>query len=96
MTNQELINKVAEDRGLTKVEAKELVEYLTNTIVEVAMKDGKVPFGKFGNFKKVEVKAKPAREGRNPTTGDKIQIPAKPARAKLTFSLSKAGKELGA
>jgi nucleoid DNA-binding protein len=40
-----------------------------------------------------KVKARPAREGINPKTGEKIQIPAKPARTKLVFRFAKVAKE---
>ena len=39
-----------------------------------------------------KVKARPAREGINPKTGGKIEIPAKPARTKLVFRFSKDAK----
>lgn len=39
-----------------------------------------------------KVKARPAREGLNPKTGEKITIPAKPARTKLVFRFAKVAK----
>jgi nucleoid DNA-binding protein len=40
-----------------------------------------------------KIKARPARKGRNPLTGEEITIKAKPAGKKLVFRIAKAAKE---
>jgi len=97
MTEKEIIAKVAEDRGLSLTESKELVNYFVDLYVNGTQEDGKMVFGKVGTFKMVDVKATPARTGvKNPLTGGTYDVAAKPARKKLTFSLSKSGKFIGA
>ncbi len=96
MTEKEVIAKVATDKGITPVEAKELVDYIVGLYVDTAMETGKCTFGKVGTFKRSDVKATEARVGRNPHSGAAVNIAAKPARTKLSFSLSKPGKLIGA
>jgi len=97
MTEKELYQAFGEMFDETAASAREKVEFVIDTIVEEAMK-GKASFGKVGTFKAQEVKARPARLGvKNPLVpGAFYDIPAKPARTKLIFSLSKSGKLLGA
>ncbi len=74
MTKQELINKMAEDSGISKGAAsaalQSFLEGITNGLKE---KDGKVVLTGFGTFAKVHRKA---RMGRNPQTGENMQIKA--------------------
>lgn len=84
VTKQELIETVAEKTGVTKKDAKALVETLFETIAEALAKGKKVQIAGFGTF---EVRERKARTGVKPGTGEKIQIPAskypafKPGRA---------------
>jgi len=96
MTEKQLVLAYAEKLGITKKEAKQALDSLIELIIEGTEESGKCVFGKLGTFKKVNVPAKPAREGRNPSTGKIITIPAKPARTKLTFTFSKSAKQIGA
>ncbi len=85
MNKTQLIDKIAAGAGLTKAEAKLALEATVDAIKE-ALKDGdKVQLVGFGTFAVTE---KPAREGINPATKQKIQIAAKKV-AKF-----KAGAEL--
>lgn len=87
MNNADLAKQLAADNGLTGVEAKKLVDAVFAAIADSAAKGDEVSISGFGKFK---VKASPAREGRNPANGEKIQIAAS---KKLTFAPAKAVKD---
>ncbi|CAM5791888.1 MULTISPECIES: HU family DNA-binding protein [Brevibacillus] len=71
MNKTELIAKVAETTELTKKDATKAVDAVLDAIAE-ALKDGdKVQLIGFGNF---EVRERAARKGRNPQTGEEIEI----------------------
>ena len=72
MNKTDLINKVASVVG-TQKQAKEVVDYVLNTIRETLADNESVQIAGFGSFKVSERKA---RTGRNPKTGEAIQIPA--------------------
>ncbi len=87
MTKSQLVEKLAEANGLSKQQANGILESLVNIIVS-SVKDGdpvKIPG--LGTFKKRVTKA---RTGRNPQTGEEIQIPA---RTKAAFTVAKSFKE---
>ena len=70
---QELVNDVATTTGLTKKDATAAVDAVF-TSIEEALKNGeKVQLIGFGNF---EVRTRAARKGRNPQTGEEIEIAA--------------------
>jgi DNA-binding protein HU-beta len=87
MNNSELADSLASSNGLTKSDAKALVDAVFTTIGNAAARGEEVSLNGFGKFK---VKDSPAREGRNPSTGDTIQIAAS---KKLTFAPAKAIKD---
>jgi DNA-binding protein HU-beta len=73
MNKAELIDAVATQAGLQKTEATRAVEAVFDTI-SAALKSGDtVALLGFGTF---SVKARAARSGRNPRTGETIEIPA--------------------
>jgi DNA-binding protein HU-beta len=73
MNKTELINAVAETGELSKKDATKAVDAVFDSILN-ALKDGdKVQLIGFGNF---EVRERAARKGRNPQTGDEIEISA--------------------
>lgn len=74
MNKTELINAIAEQAGLTKVQAKAAVDATVNTITEALLKNDKVAIIGFGTF---SVNEKTARTGINPRTGEKIEIKAR-------------------
>lgn len=74
MNKQQLIDNVANQQGLTKNQAKAIVESVFENIKKGVSQNGKAQFVGFGTFSKVSRKA---REGRNPATGTPVQIPAK-------------------
>ncbi|WP_068086988.1 HU family DNA-binding protein [Novosphingobium rosa] len=87
MNNSDLAERLASDHGLTKTDARKLVDAIFAEIGDAAAKGEEVSLNGFGKFK---VKDTPAREGRNPSTGETIQIAA---AKKLTFTVAKAVKD---
>ena len=85
MNKTELIAKIAETAGLSKVDAKKALDATIAAVKDALAKNDKVALVGFGTFSVAE---RPAHEGINPATKQKIQIPAKKV-AKF-----KAGAEL--
>jgi DNA-binding protein HU-beta len=78
MTKQELIDAVvaqADDKGieLTKKDAASIVDDLFDVVSQAVSEDGRFSYPGFGTFTK---KHRKARKGKNPRTGDPIDIPA--------------------
>lgn len=72
MLKADIIEKVAKDAHLTKKAAKEAVDATFETI-ETALKKGeKVVLSGFGTF---IIRGRKARTGRNPKTGQSLQLP---------------------
>ncbi len=69
----ELVSEVAAKTDLTKKEVAAAVDAIFNSIQEDLAKGEKVQLIGFGTF---EVRHRAARKGRNPQTGDEIEIPA--------------------
>jgi DNA-binding protein HU-beta len=88
MNTSELIEKVAAEAGLEKAQARKAIDALVSTVTAVTKGGDHVAVTGFGQFK---VKHAPARQGRNPSTGDVIEIAAS---NKLAFIPSKAVKDL--
>ena len=74
MNKTDLVAAVAAQAGLTKAQAQGAVEATVDAIAGALKGGDKVQLVGFGTFSVVE---KAAREGVNPATGAKIQIPAK-------------------
>jgi len=88
MTRTQVIDALAQRMNTDKRDAKRFLECLVD-LVEGAMKDGgEVPLKGLGKFK---VQHRKARVGRNPITGDEIQIPAKTV---AKFTIAKSLKDL--
>lgn len=85
MNKTELVEKIAAGAGLTKVDAKKALDAATAAIQEALTAGDKVALIGFGTF---SVNERPAREGINPQSKEKIKIAAKKV---VKF---KAGKEL--
>jgi DNA-binding protein HU-beta len=74
MTKAELVDKAAQDAGISKVAAAATLNSFMDSITKtLKKKDGKVTLVGFGTFTKVQRKA---RKGRNPQTGEPIKIKA--------------------
>jgi DNA-binding protein HU-beta len=87
MNNADLIEKIAATNAVSKADAKTVVDSVFTAIAEAAAAGEEISLSGFGKFK---VKDSPARQGRNPSTGDTIQIAAS---KKLGFSPAKALKD---
>jgi DNA-binding protein HU-beta len=87
MNNSDLAEKLAAETGVTKTDAKKAVDAVFAAIAEAAAAGDEISLNSFGKFK---VKDSPAREGRNPSSGETIQIAAS---KKLTFAPAKAIKD---
>ena len=85
MNKTELIDKIAAGAGISKADAKKALDATTNALKEALVAGDKIQMVGFGTF---SVSERPAREGINPATKEKIQIAAKKV-AKF-----KAGAEL--
>ena len=86
-TASEIADNIAAEQSLTKAQAKTIVDSVFTQIIDAAKSGAETNIPGFGKFK---VKASPAREGRNPSTGATIQIAAS---KKLTFAPGKAVKD---
>jgi DNA-binding protein HU-beta len=87
MNKTELIREVAEEAKLTQIQTQAALSALLRTVMRVFADGDKIILVGFGSF---EPKVRSAREGRNPKTGETIQIPA--ARVP-TFSAGTAFRE---
>ena len=76
MTRVELINFIAEQAGLSKADATKALDATMEGIKEGLKKEGNVKLTGFCTF---TAKKKPAKVGRNPRTGEAVQIPARVA-----------------
>ncbi len=85
MTKQELVEKMAEKAGITKADAARALDAFTETVTETLKAGEKISLVGFGTFATSE---RAAREGRNPRTGEKVEIAARTA---VSF---KAGSKL--
>lgn len=85
MKKTELIEKIAAGSGLGKEEAKKALNATIDAIKDALIAGDKITFVGFGTF---SVNERPAREGINPLTKEKIQIAAK------KIAKFKAGSEL--
>ena len=73
MNKAELIDAVASSTDMSKAEAGRAVDAVLGSITDSLAAGTKVSIGGFGNF---EVRDRSARMGRNPATGETIQIAA--------------------
>jgi DNA-binding protein HU-beta len=87
MTKTELVEKLAQETGLTKVAAKKVVEAIFAQITKTLKKESRFPLHEIGVFTVVK-RAK--RQGRNPRTGEPVTIKAHKA---VRFRPAKALKD---
>ncbi len=74
MTKSEFVEKLATTSSVEKKDVKKVLEAFTEVVVSTLKSEKKVKLPGLGVF---AVKDRPARTGRNPMTGEQIQIPAK-------------------
>jgi DNA-binding protein HU-beta len=87
MTQSEVFNYFAEKSGMKRAQVKEFFDELYNLASNEVKTNGEFVLPGFGKLVKSERKA---REGRNPATGETIQIPAKTT---LKFRVGKGMKD---
>mgnify|MGYP004552883089 FL=1 len=85
MNKNELIAKVADKTGLSKKDAEKALAAVLDTVTAALVEGDKVQLVGFGTF---ETKHREARTGRNPRSGETIEIPA------ASLPTFKAGKAL--
>jgi integration host factor subunit beta len=86
MTKAELVDKIAEKKpGLTRRQVEVVVNTVLDGIKDALSREDKVEIRGFGSFR---IRYRRAKEGRNPKTGETVQVPPK----KVPFF--KAGKEM--
>jgi len=85
MTKAELVDEVAKVVQLTKKQAETIVNIVFDSIVESLRAGQKIELRGFGSFR---LRSRKSRTGRNPKTGEKVEVPSK----KIPYF--KPGKEL--
>ncbi|NIM01587.1 MAG: HU family DNA-binding protein [Acidobacteria bacterium] len=88
MTRTEVIDSLATRTGMEKKAVKDFLDHLVALVDQEMRAGGEVPLKGLGKFK---VQHRKARVGRNPLTGEEIQIPAKTV---AKFTLAKTLKDL--
>jgi DNA-binding protein HU-beta len=87
LTKSQLMSSLAETWGVSKKEAEEQYNNFVEMLYSEIGRAGEIMLPGLGKFAK---KHRAARKGRNPMTGEEIQIPAKTV---LKFSVNKAAKD---
>ncbi len=88
MNKQELLSAISEKSGLTKKDSEAALAAFIETVQESLKKGDKVQLIGFGSF---EVRERAARSGKNPLTGEPMDIPAAKVPA---FKAGRALKDL--
>jgi DNA-binding protein HU-beta len=76
MNKTDLVNYIAEETGLTKADATRALDAMMSGVIKGLKGDGKVALTGFLTF---NAKKKAAKKGRNPRTGEVVNIPARVA-----------------
>ena len=87
MNKQELVNTIANETGLSKKDTETTINSFVNVVSNALVNKDKVQLIGFGTF---ETRERAARIGRNPQTGEELNIAASTTAA---FKLGKALKE---
>ena len=87
MNKSQLLQTLAEKSGKSRKEVSEMLEMIVDLAYSEAKKNGEFTLPGLGKLQK---KARAARMGRNPATGETINIPAKTV---VKFRVSKAAKD---
>ncbi len=74
VTKKELVNRIADRTGVTKVVAKEIIQSFLNSIIDELAEGNRLEFREFGVF---ESRDRAARRAQNPRTLEKVEVPAK-------------------
>lgn len=73
LNKKEFVELVAKKTGKTQKDSQEMIETIVEAIQDAIVKEGGVKLVGFGSFEVVE---RAARTGRNPQTGEEMEIPA--------------------
>ncbi len=87
MTKSELLQQLADKLGKTRKEVSEIMDTIVEMAYAVTKKEGEFTIPGLGKLQK---KHRDARQGRNPATGETIQIPAKTV---IKFRVAKQAKD---
>lgn len=87
LTKAELAEKIAQQEGISNTAAASMIETVVTAIADAAVEDGGV---RFTGLFSIDVKTRSARTGKNPRTGEEIQIPESKS---LHITTGKAIKE---
>ena len=74
VTKKELVHRIADRTGVTKVVAKEVIQSFLNAIIDELAEGNRLEFREFGVF---ESRERAARLAQNPRTLEKVPVPAK-------------------
>ena len=74
VTKKELVHRIAEKTGVTKVVAKDVIQSFLNAIINELSEGNRLEFREFGVF---ESRERAARLAQNPRTLEKVPVPAK-------------------
>lgn len=74
ITKKELVNRIADRTGQTKVVTKEVIQLFLDEIISELAQGNRLEFRDFGVF---EVKSRKARRAQNPRTLEKVNVPPK-------------------
>ena len=74
ITKKELVNRIADQTGQTKVVVKDILQRFLDEIIEELSVGNRLEFREFGVF---EVRERAARRAQNPRTLEKVSVPAK-------------------
>lgn len=74
LKKSDLINAVSEEHGITKADVTRVIDSLQSNIVQAVSEGKRVQMTGFATFEPVQ---RSARVGRNPKTGERVDIPAK-------------------
>ena len=85
MTKADLVEEVVQAADVSKKDAEAIVDTVFTSIVEALRRDDKIELRGFGSFR---VRRRRSRHGRNPKTGDRVEVPEK------RIPYFKPGKEL--
>jgi len=88
MTKTDLVEKIFEKIGLSKKESQEIIEILFDTMKQTFIEGESIKISGFGTF---NIRQKMSRRGRNPKTGEELEITP---RRVITFRVSKQLKSV--
>jgi integration host factor subunit beta len=74
VTKKELVNRIADRTGLTKVVVKDILQRFLDEIIQELSDGNRLEFREFGVF---EVRERAARRAQNPRTLEKVYVPSK-------------------